>query len=298
MTVPNPTPVIKPDTLTSGWTKVVLAGETGFSDIFFNSSTTGYLAGSKIYKSTDGGNNWLPVFSNNNLFNIFMTNDSKAFFVGQAAAVFKTIDGGINFIPTSVPATVYDIFFTDNTTGYFIAQDGLYSTTDGGVTWIKLSTTGLPLAVSYSTLAFVNSTTGWVLVNGSIYKTNGSNLNWQQALVNGATGSSTFVSVYAISASNIYVTNYSGQVFKSTDGGANFSLLKQLDANGYADIHFLTDLIGYVSVGRNVYKTTDGGTNWIKVVSLGQGTLGELHFTDANHGWVCGDNGVVLIFKP
>ena len=298
VTVPDPTPVIKPDTLTTGWTKVVLAGETGFGDIFFNSSTTGYLTGSKIYKSTDGGNTWLPVLTNSNLFNIFMTNDNKAFFVGQASAVLKTVDGGVNFIPFNMSATVYDIYFADNSIGFFIAQDGLYNTTDGGVTWVKLVTTGLPLAVSYSTLSFVNNTTGWVLVNGIIYKTNGSNLNWQQAIVNGGSGNSTFVSVYAVSASTIYATNYSGQVFRSTDGGANFSLLKQLDAVGFADVHFITDLIGYVSIGRNVYKTIDGGTNWTKVVSLGQGTLGELHFTDANHGWVCGDGGVVLVFKP
>ena len=76
---PTPVPVIMPDTLTAGWTKKIVPNETNFGDIFFNSSTTGYLAGSKIYKSTDGGNNWLPVLSNPSLYNIFMTNDSKAF---------------------------------------------------------------------------------------------------------------------------------------------------------------------------------------------------------------------------
>lgn len=289
-------PVIMPDTLTAGWSKTIVQA-TNLSDIVFNSSTTGYLVGSKIYKSTDGGNTWIEVSGISGLYNIFITNDSKAFFVGQYNAIYKTVDGGSNFTNTTIAATTYDVFFTGNTNGYCVAQDGLYNTTDAGVTWVKLATTGLPVTTNYSTLSFVNNTTGWVLLAGGIYKTNGSNLNWQQALVNGNTQTTGFGSVYATSASNVYVSNYGGQIFKSTDGGVNFSLIKQLNESGYADLHFLTDLIGYVSVGRHIYKTTDGGLNWAKVVTLGQGSITEIHFTDATHGWACGSDGVVLLFR-
>jgi photosystem II stability/assembly factor-like uncharacterized protein len=77
----------------------------------------------------------------------------------------------------------------------------------------------------------------------------------------------------------------------------SFTFIKKLDEAGFTDIHFLTDQIGYASAGRTLYKTTDGGTNWTKVVSLGEATITEIHFTDATHGWACGSNGVVLTFK-
>lgn len=296
--VPDPVPVVKPDTLTAGWTKQVMPGETNFADVFFNSSTTGYLLGSKIYKSNDGGNTWLPVLSGINLYNIFMTNDSKAFFVGQNGAVYRTLDGGSSFVNTAIGPTPLDIFFTDNNTGFCITIDGLYTTADAGVTWARITTTGLPSIYSgYASLAFTGNTTGWIVYPGGIFKTNGSATSWQQATVSGGTPAIAFASVFASSATRIYAANNNGEVFRSTDGGANFSYLVKLNEGGFTDIHFLTDLLGYASVGRNVFKTTDGGVNWTKVVSLGQGTLGELHFTDATHGWVGGSDGIILVFK-
>ncbi|MEO6541573.1 MAG: YCF48-related protein [Ferruginibacter sp.] len=294
---PVPPPVIMPDTLTTGWTKKLVPNETGFGDIFFNSSTTGYLVGSKIYKSTDGGNNWLQVLPANGVFNIFMTNDSKAFFVGTNSLIIKTIDGGSSFLNTAIGAPSSDIFFIDNANGFCIAYDGLYNTIDAGVTWSKITTTGLPAISSYASLSFINNTTGWVVNQSGIYRSVGSLTNWQQATVTGGTGSY-FVSVYATSATNVYAANSYGEIFRSTDGGTSFTFIKNLGAGGFSDLHFLTDLQGYAGCGRSVFKTTDGGANWSKVVSLGQGSIGELHFTDAIHGWVCGSDGVVLIFKP
>ena len=295
---PVPLPVIMPDTLTTGWKKQVLPGEANFGDIFFNSSTTGYLVGSKVYKSTDGGNSWLPVLSNNALYNIFVTNDSKAFFVGQSNMIFKTIDGGSSFTNTPISAIPTDVFFIDNSNGLCITQDGLYATTDAGLTWPKITTTGLPsIGSGYASISFINNTKGWVVLQGGIYRSVGSFSNWQQATVNGGAGGGYYASVYTTSATNVYVANFAGEIFKSTDGGTTFTFLKNLNAGGFTDIHFLTDLTGYASSGRSVFKTTDGGVNWSKVVSLGHGSLGELHFTDATHGWACGSDGVVLTFK-
>ncbi len=295
--VPDPVPVVKPDTLSSGWSKLVLSGETSFGDIFFNSSTTGYLVGSFIYKSTDGGNNWLQVSLYSGRYNIFITNDNKAFFVGQDYNILKTFDGGSNFVNTPIAGSPKDIFFSDNNNGFSITDNGLFNSTDAGLTWQKITTTGLPsIGSTYASLSFINSTTGWVVSQNGIHKSVGSLTNWQASVVNGGS-SGNFGSVYAVSASVVYAANFSGEIFKSTDGGANFSFIKKLEDVGITDVHFLTDQIGYASAGRSIYKTSDGGTNWVKIVSLGQGSITEIHFTDATHGWACGSNGVVLLFK-
>jgi photosystem II stability/assembly factor-like uncharacterized protein len=293
---PGPDP-IKPDTLSAGWTKKNIAGEENLGDIFFNSSTNGFLVGSKIYKSTDGGNNWLAVSTTSGMINTFMTNDGKAFFTNTSNAVFKTIDGGSSFTSNNFPDVPIDIFFIDNTKGYFVTQhNGFYSTSDAGQTWSTGTVTGLPSIPGYTTLSCFDNTTGWIANPIGVYKSMGTFSQWQQSVINGGLGGGNFTSVFAVSALDVYVANANAEIFRSTDGGNNFSLVKKLEGGGLTDIHFLNSQVGYASVGRNIFKTTDAGVNWSKVVSLGQGALSELHFTDANHGWACGDS-TVLIFK-
>ena len=88
-----------------------------------------------------------------------------------------------------------------------------------------------------------------------------------------------------------------GQVYKSTNGGLNFALIKTLTGGGYLDLHFINNEIGYACFGHRIYKTNDGGVTWQVVVALGSTELVELHFTDASHGWACGRDGSILRFN-
>ena len=111
---PTPDPVVKPDTLGVGWIKKTIAGETSLTDVFFNSPTSGYMTGSQIYKSTDAGTTWNAI-SNAVCENIFITNDSKAFFAAQSGnTIYKTIDGGVSFQNFSTSSPTNDVFFVDN----------------------------------------------------------------------------------------------------------------------------------------------------------------------------------------
>ena len=293
---PDPTPVVLPDTLGPGWTKKVFPGEQ-LSDVFFNTATNGYMPGSKLYRSSDGGISWAGItVANPSLINAFVTNDGKAFFATASNNIIKTLDGGVSFQQFSISDNSSDVFFTDNSNGYSTTQsNGLFQTTDGGVTWSKVITTGLNGTPGYSSLYFANNSTGWIVTSQKILKTNGSISTWQESSVSGGTTPYGFVSVYAPSASTVFAGS-NGEIFKSTDGGANFSFIKKLANSGLTDIHFFDELSGYASADKSIFKTTDGGVNWTKVASRGQGYIVEIHFTDPNHGWACGDS-TLLIFK-
>lgn len=302
----NPIPVVKPDTLTTGWTKKTFVGEYELHDIFFSSPTTGYLTTSRLYKTIDGGNSWNVVLPNTFLFKISVTLDNKAFFLAQSNLIYKTIDGGLNFSNTNISTPLVDIFFVDNANGYCTALDGLYHTNDGGINWAKINTSGLPTNVgnNFKSIFCINNSTGWIAASDGIYRSSGSMTNWQLASTSGGIPF-VFSSIYAPSANIIYAANYNGEIFKSIDGGLNFSFSKKLEMDGpggLEDIHFINSLLGYASIGRYIYKTSDGALTWTKVVSIGEGILGEMHFTDASHGWVIGDSrpgieSFVLTFK-
>lgn len=291
-----PAPTVKPDTLSTGWKKVTVSGAGALSDVFFNSAAVGYAAGDHLYKSVDGGNSW-NLAHNSKATSLAMTADSKVFFVNYSDTIFRSADAGVTFTYFKVPGGVFDdVFFLDNLNGY-CTGNGLYQTTDGGVTWTKITTTGIPFgSPTYIPIYLKNNTQGWLAYTNGIFRSNGSLSDWQLASIPGASVTASFTAVFATPNNNVYVSN--GEVlYKSVDAGANFTALKTFSPTGFADIHFLDNNTGYISVGKRIYKTTDAGATWTTVAALGEESLIEIHFTDATHGWACGTNGTILSFN-
>ena len=128
-------------------------------------------------------------------------------------------------------------------------------------------------------------------------KTNGNLNNWIKSNFIGTSPTGSALSLFAISSTVVYVGSVDGNIFKSTDGGANFSLMASLpiaSSPGYLDLHFLDANNGYACCSNRIYKTIDGGISWTPVVSLGTGLFIEIHFTDANHGWGSTSAGAIL----
>jgi photosystem II stability/assembly factor-like uncharacterized protein len=291
---------IKADTLTSGWRKVNLSNNV-LNEIFFQNNNVGYASGQDgIYKSIDGGLKWTFLI-NRFAINIAVTTNGNAFFVKDS--VYKTTNAGASFTSFYSQNTT-DIFFLNNNEGFFINGTQLYYTTDAGVTWQNASALNLPFTTSgYSALCFNSPTSGLVVTYSGVYKTNGGISNWIASnFLNANSSNYGYQAAFFTPNNNAYVINNNGKLYKSTDAGVNFSLIKDFtngvnNTNSSGDIHFIDNNVGYASSSNKIYKTIDGGLNWSVVVALGEGTIVEIHFTDATHGWACTINGKVLIFN-
>lgn len=305
---PTPTPAIRPDTLPAGWTRKSADPYVGIyygGDIFFNNNNlVGYLSdnNSATYKSIDGGATW-HVISYQGFGNMAVTNDGKAFFINlNKDSIYRTIDGGTTITGYHVNATqVHDIFFADNNNGLCATSAGIFNTSDGGGSWNNITAMPADIGTSVSTLFMLNNSNAWAVYRNRVFHTSGSLSSWVRDTIvttNSTLGLST---VSATSASVVYTSSYTGYLYKSTDGGSSFTLLKKFDDvwnnSAISDLHFVDANTGFISMGSRIYKTIDAGNTWSQIVGLGTSDIIEIHFTDANHGWACCYDGTVLKYN-
>ncbi len=100
-----------------------------------------------------------------------------------------------------------------------------------------------------------------------------------------------------ISSSTGWLTlRYSGELWKTTDGGKSFTSIYEPDTILY-NVHFLDTNTGFATdfhINRRnenaIYKTTDGGNSWYKVFYKPQWKYNEFSFVDNNIGYAVGTN--------
>lgn len=300
----NPQPI---DTLTTGWSKVVIPA-AHLTDIVFIDNNTGFVISDKgLYRSVDGGNNWQLTSARvaNSGF-LTATPDGKVFVIKEDVdSLFCSFDGGTNFsaIKFKPSSQLTDVFFLNNDTGYAPAgKNELYRTTDGGHTWQAVAlVTGLDLSSGDFLPFFVNGNTGWISDGRSVFYTKGSINVWERGTSFPVQNSSNAVPLFAIDANVVYAAakTVATSVYKSTDGGAHFLLAGRANVTemGYPDLHFIDESTGYLCNFNKILITSNGGSTWRSVVSLAHTQISEIHFTDSDHGWACCLDGTVLIFK-
>ena len=285
---PDPAPV---ETLAAGWRKIAIPTED-FSDIFFINNTGYTVGGGKIYRSTDGGNNWQKVYhSATSFMNIGMGSESNIAFVGYSNKIIFTKNGGASFDSVTINDQLNDIYFVNATTAYGIGNS-FWKTTNAGSTWTKLYDFTPSI---YRSLYFLNEMNGWMAGSGGVvFKTTNGGLNWEQKTVGSDLDFSTG-NVFFVDQNNGYVTDDT-RIAKTTNGGSSWSKVFTA-TSGFVDLHFISADVGYITAGGSVHKTINGGATWTKELALTNIALYEVHFTDSNHGWACGGGGVLKFEK-
>jgi photosystem II stability/assembly factor-like uncharacterized protein len=163
------------------WSNLSPRGIFQFVDLIngwsFFGSGTGFEPPYQIYKTTDGGSNWLIQSSDSTegMYNALHFNDlNNGWVVGELGKVLHTTDGGVNWnyvLNTGINSdqSCKTVFFLNPTTGWIPSKTNnnepfIKYTTDGGASWTTQQT---PLANpggynSIFSICFYDMNNGWL----------------------------------------------------------------------------------------------------------------------------------------
>lgn len=303
-------PISRPDnprnsggvqSLTPGWSKVSVPNNC--LDVFFPNDTAGYLAGSGIYRSMDGGLTWAKTSAQQDLtyFNLFFLNDKYGWGVSEKSLA-RTVDSGKTW--TMHPNTTYtftDVYFLDENNGFAISPSGVLKSTDGGATWSLLA--GSP--TNAYNISFRDANNGFFsTADRGLYKTTDGGATFSRISALPASMYNTqFLSSDPLIGYTIGVPNpdaYSGDVYKTVDGGATWTKTISISDN-YFDFHFGDGDKGFVMTANMVFKVENNTSTRVLYTPItNQVHLVECHFTDdLDRGWVIYNGGTLFRYvKP
>ena len=187
------------------------------ADIFFLNENIGWVSfyDKGSYKTTDGGNNWVPMGNSGN--EKYFINQDTGWGTYAPLGVFKSTDGGSNWVQKSNTSS-NSIYFSDFNNGWAVGNGGsILKSSDGGENWLaKTSGTTSDL---YS-VNFYDSNVGMCVGNsGTVLLTTNGGEDWVLQNVN---ITSKLNSVLFTNAATLWIAGDDGTILNTTDLGSNW----------------------------------------------------------------------------
>ena len=280
--------------------------DNNFSIVQFVTDSIGWTSATgKLYKTTDGGNNWflqtdfLPEY----VVSIFFLNENVGWLLtyyslNQETRIYKTVNGGDNWLLKKLETDSFlgDIKFVNDTVGWCVGSGGLYplpwvpvalKTIDGGESWESISVSPTYF-IDFTCVDFINELEGWIGGWGCLFKTSDGGANWTE--IPYLDGSTTLLKMQFMNSDIGWsTTDYNG-FFKTTSGG-NSWIQQSVQAS---DFYFVDEQRGWSTNLNSIDYTTNSGNIWTPQNSNTTKYLRDISFIDSNTGWIVGDSGTIL----
>lgn len=304
----------------------VPAGTGALSGVAFASATVGWAVGNlfdgraAILGTTDGGSTWQqqqPPATTASLAAVAAANATKVWAVGSGAcmrpSIAATTTGGASWTDqTAGPpwvAHLADVASAGTTTAWAVGSDScdqgvILGTRDAGTSWA--AETVPPGVGGVSGVSFPDAQHGWAVariigaaIGSAIIATSDGGTTWVRQTEPMGVGQLWGIKFVNSSVGWAVGTGYvsyssSGQLLKTTNGGATWSL-QTLPVTTLTGLWFTDSLNGWVtgtgsSYAGVVMATSDGGTNWTTQTIPAGSSPAALRFSDSSNGWTAGSN--------
>lgn len=223
--------------------------------------------------------------------------------------ILKTTDGGNQWISYMYPEEnrfMKTVYFIDSARGFLAgAPISIFYTTDAGARWGAADTdTTLILGFPIENLKFFDSQTGYACggfrdLAGSMWVSSNGGLNWKATVV----GPEPLNDVYIFSGTKAIAAGgdfeYGSSTVKTSNQGLSW-IYDTLGTFGVASsIDFRTANEGWITLGiaQKFTYTTDTGNTWRNIYTPDSIPVFDVDFTDSLNGWAVGYSGYILKYN-
>lgn len=212
---------------------------------------------------------------------------------GKSGTVLTSTDYGANWSTRTAPSGNPDLDFVAFAGGrLFVAGStptaaACFYSTDGGSSWTDIS----PSIKSTFAMDFGSASNGviaglTIAVANAVLYTNDGGTSWHTSTPT----SEFFSAAHFLDANTVWIVGGNGNIWKSTDGGQNWSQQGTGEtAASLSDIQFIDANNGFAGGSSSTFLTTsNGGATWdLRTVSgLPAVDISSLYFLDASTGWI------------
>jgi photosystem II stability/assembly factor-like uncharacterized protein len=280
----------------TSWQNTV-SNNTYYRDLaFFNTQIGVVISGSEIWRTMDGGDNWITINYDpqiNGYLSRIQTVNNTTLYISTDKGLLKSYDQGATWnLETNLENKGLSLFyFLNEKDGYTTFANGSISmTTDAGKSWNNLMS-GLGTD-EINNLHFKDFQTGIIVdEDGGSFYTENTGISWKRSSFNNTIELN---KVRWINGESAVIAGDSGLVLKTYDRGANWTQI-DVDTFGFSsDLMVLDTSHIYIVADSSMLLTSDdGGENWVsKYVNYGS-YLRSVCFLNKDTGFVGGSNGIL-----
>lgn len=290
------------------WKKQNSGTSETLHSVFFTNIQTGWAVGYGVrLKTTNGGQTWsvesvnfgvYPYVTPYNLLDIYFIDSQIGWIAtGFGGKLFFTLNGGGSWQFRDVNTDAEKVFFTNPQEGWFVGSEGIFKTSDGGLTWVNKFSNNL---INLYSIAFANSNIGWaigtniisyqpIIIEGIVLKTTDNGETWSQQT---SFYSQPLYDIFFADTQNGWLVGEGGYISKTTDGGASWIKYQTGTTSALKSVHGISNQMGWIVGGTAIFRTSNG-TNWNQI-STGTGQdIQEINFFNNQTGIAIGKGGVV-----
>jgi photosystem II stability/assembly factor-like uncharacterized protein len=293
--------ILKSTNLGLNWTSMNL-DMYQVNDLDFVNKDTGYAVGSKIYKTTNGGNNWIQQLQiNTSLYAVSFSDPRNGIAVGDSTLnglIYKTVNGGTNWISMRdhIGTTLTDVYCLDSDIAYIATQHSIFKTTNGGDNWVS---SYYHQHAVFESVYFTGYENGFAVGNnGLLSKTFDGGLSWYDSYISNSvtTGNANNLpgSINFCDSLNGLIAGDYGLLIQTTDGGNTWFNQKE-SIKHFRNVFFVDENTGFVcGQTGTILKTTSSGIKWNTLYTGFNGYINDMCFINSEFGIAVCDSGAAL----